>query len=349
MADWKIELAQIDLMPHPNAENLELAKVGERQYVVQKGLYKNGDFVISVPEKSLLPPELTSGFENYLKGVDKNRVGIVKLRGEISEGLLLNPDKVLGRDGFTPDFDFTSEGLAEYLGIKEYIPPIPTHLAGIQGNMSLPFTPHDCKQFSINSDRELNIGDEIVVTEKIHGTQINVTIELTNKSVSKIEVTSKGLGKANNVLLLDDTSKTNFYWEAFNNSKLQTVVEELFGKENTTTVVQLVGEAVPIQKGFPYGFTTPDVLLYRIIVDRKTLPLSAIPDKLLEKWVPILYRDKWQGRETAEYVKSLANGNSCLANHIKEGVVVSSIQNPHVFLKFVSNAYAKKQTGEEFN
>ena len=49
MSSWKVSKERITLFPHPNAEKLELGKVGAYQVVVQKGLYNDGDEVVFVP------------------------------------------------------------------------------------------------------------------------------------------------------------------------------------------------------------------------------------------------------------------------------------------------------------
>lgn len=91
MSSFAVELKKISkIFPHPNADRLELGQVEGMtyQFVVQKGLYKEGDEVVYFPIDSLLPQELIQqqGIANFLAGKDKNRVKTCRLRGEISQG-----------------------------------------------------------------------------------------------------------------------------------------------------------------------------------------------------------------------------------------------------------------------
>ena len=121
--NWKVFREKIKLLPHDNADSLEIAKIGTYQAVVQKGLYQDGECVIFIPEKSLLSGDLQKKFLSYLVGPEQNRVTHVKLRGELSQGVILPDD---------PRFQSIElgEDLSHLLDIKEFIPPIPVHLSG---------------------------------------------------------------------------------------------------------------------------------------------------------------------------------------------------------------------------
>ena len=77
MATWQVFKDRIEIFPHPNAEKLELGKIGTYQVVVQKGIYTTGDEVVFVPEKSLLSGRILTEYQTYLVGKDKNRVKAV--------------------------------------------------------------------------------------------------------------------------------------------------------------------------------------------------------------------------------------------------------------------------------
>ena len=78
---------------------LELAKVEglDFQFVVRKGSYKVGDYVVYFPVDSLLPDDLIKfiNMEGKFSGKNHNRVKTIKLRGRISQGFALNVDTVL--------------------------------------------------------------------------------------------------------------------------------------------------------------------------------------------------------------------------------------------------------------
>ena len=86
--DWKVSKEVVEVFEHPNADRLEVLRVGEVQMVSGKGNYKSGDVVLVIPAKSIIPPgPILDEYEKYLVGKDKNRVKEVRLRGEYSEAI----------------------------------------------------------------------------------------------------------------------------------------------------------------------------------------------------------------------------------------------------------------------
>ena len=113
--------------PHPGADRLELAQVGDYRCVVGKGIYHDGDLIAYIPVASILPDVVLEKVglkgSTLLAGKEHNRVKEVRLRGELSEGVCypVGPGWVEGQD------------VAEILGIVKHCPPIPAHLDR-QGN-----------------------------------------------------------------------------------------------------------------------------------------------------------------------------------------------------------------------
>jgi RNA ligase (TIGR02306 family) len=115
MSTFKVTAEKLVIHPHPNADALELAQVGLYRAVVPKGQYKTGDVAIYIPEQAVLPDELIEeiGLTGRLAGKDKNRVKAVRLRGELSQGIVCRP-KAVEDAGFWPSDDY-----AELLGHHE--------------------------------------------------------------------------------------------------------------------------------------------------------------------------------------------------------------------------------------
>jgi hypothetical protein len=65
MANFAITKERVEVCPHSD-DTLALVKAGNRVYVLPKDLYKTGDEVIHIPDKSILPPNLAAKFERYL-------------------------------------------------------------------------------------------------------------------------------------------------------------------------------------------------------------------------------------------------------------------------------------------
>ena len=89
MSNFKVSKEKISLFTHPNADALMIGRVGSYQVVVQKDLYKDGDEIVFAPEKSVLTGQLKAEYEKYLSGPNKDRVKAVRLRNEISSGIII--------------------------------------------------------------------------------------------------------------------------------------------------------------------------------------------------------------------------------------------------------------------
>lgn len=199
MAEWQVGPHFLHLSPHPNAENLQLATVGDYQIVIGKDtMHSEDDLVVFAPERSILPEDLKGNYVNkdtgssYLSGPNKDRVTRVRLRGEYSEGVIIPWAWVQEKlDGNIPEFH---ADWSEALGITKYEPPIPPSLQGKVARFNGPLHPigggnslrqHDVETFRIYQ-REFNAGEEVVVTEKIHGCVISSTrVRMANGNDSK--------------------------------------------------------------------------------------------------------------------------------------------------------------------
>jgi len=125
----KINLAVIEkiseILPHGNADALELAKILNYVCIVKKGEYKAGQKVVFIFPDSVLPDAPWAEF--YKK--KSNRVKSIKLRGVWSKGIV----ESLGNLGL-PD---NAEGdVTEFLKITKYEVPEPQNL---QAKGGLPF------------------------------------------------------------------------------------------------------------------------------------------------------------------------------------------------------------------
>ena len=158
MSNHKIPVVRIEeILPHPNADRLELIIVGGFQVVAGKGQFKIGDLAYYVPPDSVLPERSVYSFvwekdgggnpRQLIQGdpvPEKwRRVTVRRLRKEWSEGLLMPTiepyrDSLNGIDFYKPaDFallrDNGNEGnqiqvqegddVAEFLGITHWNPP----------------------------------------------------------------------------------------------------------------------------------------------------------------------------------------------------------------------------------
>jgi hypothetical protein len=97
-ANHQVNVVRVEnILPHTNADNLELILVGGYQCVVRKGNFNKGDLAVYIQPDSVVPKTLPFKFiwENYETEpygevpVRRRRITVRKFRKEWSEGLLL--------------------------------------------------------------------------------------------------------------------------------------------------------------------------------------------------------------------------------------------------------------------
>ncbi len=363
MSTFKVTKQKIALFTHSNADSLMLGRVGSYQVVVQKGLYEDGDEVIFAPEKSMLSGQIKTEFEKYLVGPNNDRVKAVRLRGEISSGIIIPKHLVPDFDSIPMDTD-----ISEQLGIVKYEPPIPTQLAGKVKSFDMPFVGHhDCEHAGVYVN-ELIDGERVVITEKCNGSQFILAYNLEN---GETIISSKGLLKRG---LTIEESDENSYWLAAKNDKL---IDKIQNNWSGVGVIQIFGEVIPIQSGYSYGQTKPTALLFDIRVDGESIPYDRVPVDFVDHWVPVvydgpinldkkeivIYSDPEKGihKTKIDYIlpKSIVDickGNELVSGrgvHIREGVVLRpyvdrlATDGTQIRLKIINPSY--KETGEEIN
>lgn len=153
------------VVPHSNADRLDLITVLGYQCVTQRGLYKAGDIVIYIQPDSILPEAPWA--EDYRKYSPK-RIKAVKLRGAWSEGIILNKDLLEGVID-TSIFNDTQIGrdVSDMLDIKHYEPPVPQDLSA-KGLLPYGIGKTDEERWE-NMVHKLPYGELVDVTLKIDG------------------------------------------------------------------------------------------------------------------------------------------------------------------------------------
>lgn len=344
MSTFEVTLETIEVLPHPNADALELARVGGYKSVIPKGKYKTGDTVIYIPEQAVLPQELVSflGLEGKLSGSDKNRVKPVRLRGELSQGIVMSvEDAVSYVDKYFPnsntiEFNVSNNGdWQTALGIVKWIPPIPAEMAGQVIHVNSIVKWPDIENIKKHPDM-FEPGEPVDITEKVHGTCCGMSYDM---ETDIFAVYSKGMGQQGMALVESDT---NLYWRAVHKYKLDDKLRMLCNNYNASRMA-LFGEVygqgvqdlgygvnqgtdgpgfaafdlwamvkVKDENGFiedeQSGFFKPEDF-YK---DTYSLDIPAVP--VLGAAVPYDYDLIWK-----EYASGKTRFN---ADHIREGVVV---------------------------
>jgi RNA ligase (TIGR02306 family) len=400
MSTFEVAVVRLDdVQPHPNADKLDLAVIGGYRAVVQKDLHRPGDLVLYVPEDSIIPQDVVDawGFTGKLSGSKKNRVKAIKLRGELSQGLVIPAAEAVAtawkrrqapelyfskQDGFRyaltmgeGDFvlpeqtltDLEGANLADTLGITKYEEEIPVSMRGIQRKRPSWFPKYTDVQNIKKYNRTFVEGEEVIFTEKIHGT--NFGAGMSREDLLAVLATDQPLENAlrvssrNFVLERDDS---NVYWRAalehdlaFILGDILTYTPERFSSPIESVVIfgEIFGPGVQdLGYGVPSGEISLrwfDLMLDGTFVnayDAAFIIGLADPARNLRP-VPALYRGPFSQAVLDEYTK----GKDTLSGtHVREGVVVKPVIEREggrtlgrVILKSVNEDYLLRKSGTE--
>lgn len=180
MSTFAVTIERIaDVWAHTNADRLEMAKVASMsyQFVIAKGSFQASDLVVYFPIDSLLPENVIRliGLEGKLSGKEKNRVKTVRLRGEISQGVVASPALLL------PDWDSGSyvegQDVTERLGVEKYEAPPVASQAGTLVSLPPLVSVYDIEGAErFVSLVESLLDEPVFITEKLEGSHFSATI-----------------------------------------------------------------------------------------------------------------------------------------------------------------------------
>ena len=343
--EFQVLTYEAKILPHPNADRIELCQIGDYQSIVQKRTLNDGDVVAYIPEASIVPDGLLEqlGLTGKLSGKAKNRVKAIKLRGVLSQGLIYPmPDKKVGED------------VTEELGVLKYEPAIPQQLKGrTLGAMYGKTLTYPIKNIKLFPN-ELTENDTVVITEKLHGTWCCL-----GYYEETPVVTSKGLSGKGIVL---DPEDDNVYSNAWNKyqSMIQAIRKDL-NEETFYVLGEIYGRGI---QDLQYNTMNPAFRVFDIYVGKpnqgrylelsevfRLLQLTYSQEESELMHVPVLYHGPYHKEILLEYT----NGQSALGGNIREGVVVrtsperlDSKQNRAIY-KSISEDYLLRKGGSEFN
>ncbi len=330
MSSLIVEVSRIDqIAPHPNADKLELAQIKGWQCVVPKSKYKRGDLVTYVPIDSVLPIELSEriGVTKYLSN---GRVRCAKLRGEPSFGLIMDRENETWSEG---------TDVREHYGITKYVPPVKLTAGDAEPEHPL-FVGYTDVENMRNFPTIFTDGEEVIATEKIHGTNCRVGVIRESDVSEPIEMAGSKTTRRRKT----DEPGGGLYWLPWSIESVRSMLTEL-GKSHKQVI--LFGEVFGKVQSLRYGlggsvaFRAFDLLLDGAYVDFDRF--VELCTQFGVETVPIVFRGKFR----LETIRAVAEGKSLVpgADNIREGVVVKPVQERRdpklgrAILKYVSDAY----------
>lgn len=354
MSTLRVTAEVLTIHEHPNADALELAQVGLYRAVVAKGAYRTGDTALYIPEQSVLPADLIEelGLTGRLAGGKSDRVKAVRLRGELSQGIVCRPRALAEVDLARAAAEGTD--FAERLGVVKWVPPIPPTMNG-----EVEAAPDLLPWVDIeNVQRYPDIfapGEPVVVTEKLHGS----ACLLTYVAGGRVYVSSKGFGSKSLALKEDPR---NLYWRAIHGHRVAGVaaaLAERLGARRVGVFGEVFGAGV---QDLTYGADGRRESLGYAVFDvsaeidgevRWLDPAAA----LLAGELPLVPR-LYEGPYDADRVLEVATGRETVSGralHLREGVVIrpaaerySPVTGGRAIAKAVSAAYLTRKGGTEY-
>jgi hypothetical protein len=324
-------LRKIDnILPIEGADAIEAAVVGGWKVVVKKGEFTVGDLAVYCEIDSWIPTELapflSKGKEpREYEGIKGERLKTVKLRGQLSQGLLLNLDNVL------PDTNSFQEGddVSEVLNIVKWDRPMPAQLAGIaKGNFPslIPKT---------DQERVQNLTKEIEAAKSL---QFEVTEKLEGSSMTVYMIDGEfGVCSRNMDLKRDEN---NSFWKVAIRDNIELKIRSL-DMDNVAIQGELIGPGVQgnIYKLDSLEFYVFD--MYSIKAGQYISPKMRhyYANQLRMKHVPVLLVNEDLGTGSIDELLQWAEGKSKLnPKQEREGIVFKQVDGGMTF-KAISNKY----------
>lgn len=320
-----------ELNPIEGADAIECATVGGWKVVAQKGLYQTGDLAVYFEIDSWIPdhiaPFLSKGKEpREFEGVKGERLRTIKLRGQISQGLLIPLSEA--RQYINHEI---GEGVdvTETLEIKKWEKPLNAQLAGIcKGNFptAIPKTDQERVQ---NLKKEIAEKRDRVfeVTEKLEGSSCTMYV-----IDGEFGVCSRNLD-----LKRDEN---NSFWKVAIRDGIE---EKMLARQYDFAVQgELIGPGV---QGNIYNLKELEFRVFDIynIKDGEYMFPDArrlLAESLGLKHVPVL-DDFYVLNDSIDGLLKLAEGRSRLADVEREGIVFKETHGSFSF-KVISNSYLIK-------
>lgn len=361
MSTFRAEVVRVEVRKHPDADRLDIVKpVGKAwQCVDMRDRFKTGDLAVYFPVDSVLSKELVRdlGIEKYYH----SHLKTIKLRGYISQGMVVDL-KTLHEKGY-----LASKIVAEVREgddfnkfffkpiVTKYEEIIPVNMSGVKLPSDGRFVEFTNIENFKNFPDVFEVGEPVVITEKIHGTNFRTAVFDEDVLVGSHAVnlapprdhTAWERFKAFFGAKLPQTNKNNLYWRAAYFLEADDRIhsgEQVFG--------EIYGSGI---QDLDYGIKDGefDVAIIGVMKDGLYLgdaDLDAYCAARSYRRVPVVYRGPWKADLVA-----LAGGMSTLApTQIREGVVVTPQREQYSerlggrkIIKIISDEYLLRKDATE--
>lgn len=314
---------------HPNADKLDIVTVLGYKCVVPKGQYEPDDLVVYIRSDSVLPDDTWAiPYKQYAL----NRVRIIKLRGEYSEGIVMpikNMYDAVGHGDVT-----IGEDVSEILNIIHYEPRLTQSLDAKGG---LPYLiPKTDEERWENMVKMLPIGETCDITLKIDGQSATYFYKLGDENV----------GICSRSLELKPEYNNN-YTTIYNKYDIGNKLKQFCIDRNISLAIrgEIYGGNVQAFKHNPHAFKPLDFAMYSVyLIDERRYARYGEENYFLNvavvldiPTVPFVEPDvDLTEDKIKQYSTELEKVNDCMF----EGVVV---QYPYGSFKIINKYYDSKK------
>jgi hypothetical protein len=367
------KLAHIEIIEsiHPieGADKIEMAKILGWECVVKKGEFKVGEKIIYVEVDSVMPekPEY-----EFLRD-RKFRIRTIKLRGQVSQGLVLPINSTLKVGDFDQLFN-VGEDVTELLGITKYLSPSERDELEQQERkikneknklkkflmryswfrrLFLSRTQKERFPYWVSKTDEERIQNIPKVLEQFKDKEVYVTEKIDYQSVTftgkmipnAMPIIGRFLPKKFQFVVcsrnLTNNNKDSLYWKIAKKYNLEQIL-----KENPTLTIQGEQGDTKVQ-GNKYGITEPTMWVFNVMNHEKNYHYNY--DELVDFcWknglTPVrliqLHPEKFTCKlselgSTVQELVEFSKGKSVINHNVeREGVVVRCIENGKKLLSF---------------
>lgn len=319
-----------DVQPIEGADRIQVASVLGWKVVIKKDEFKPGDPAIYCEVDSFLPVKLEfeflrkSSYKKMSDGTEGFRLKTIKLRGVISQGLLIPVSSLPGY----PEVPPPGTDVTDILGIVKYEPPIPAQLAGeVKGPFPGFISKTDEERIQNLIDSLPNYKDSLFyVTEKVDGTSITIYLK-----DGQFGICSRNLELVEN--------PENTYWRVVKELDIENKLRnlgrnialqgELIGEGIQKNIYKLRGQTIKFFDAFDIDqYEYFDYPSFKSIIDE--FGLATVP----------VIEEALQLPQSVDEILTMANGKSALnpdAN--REGLVFRTTSGKRFSFKAISNNF----------
>lgn len=189
MSQLIVEITKVlEINEHPAADRLELVTIKGWSVVVQKDILHVDDLVIFIPPDSVLPASLHEylGITKYCAALPKSfntdarRVKAARLRGAVSYGTIMTlasfKDYQIQKLGYSTQYP-ENTNMKDILGITKWEPPVKSTQGDVLRD-NIDFPKYTSIEHWGNYPDVIKEDEQVVITEKIHGTSNRLGIIL---------------------------------------------------------------------------------------------------------------------------------------------------------------------------